>query len=464
LYPQTQNGTMNVASAYALETSTIGAVTNGYPDAAGQPLPTASGSTFTVGKNFASPATTSGDLNGLTYAFDYLNARLVLIDQFTPSDSLNLDGTTAHTLYDAVPQQQSWINTTVGGKPSSGHAFVFAHKGIITQQHIDVLFGDCPADSSGTFGGSSFTVASNGANNFITGISQAGARLFFCGHDHMHNRSIVKTTSGTAAQILHQLCQSVSSKFYTPNEDNPNGNGAVPAATSNDAFFCGGQRQSQLSQELYTVGFYIVTVDGANVTVDYYSAPAYPTYGSGTEDVITATPTLNFTKQESYGYGLNGKEFLVASGGTYTGVHDTGPSGTVAKILGGTNSNPNTDRSGRIYYNDVNTGWFQETAGTASDILVLWGMARNLGSPQTDVFVLSMSYDAAKGSSFVLATTNGAGVWVNAVDQNTAGTKKLVNGPWKSGYPLGTYGIDTTAKTVWAVLNYNGYFAAVTSA
>ncbi|MDR3673247.1 MAG: metallophosphoesterase, partial [Holophaga sp.] len=47
LYPQTQNGTMNVASAYALETSTIGAVTNGYPDAAGQPLPTASGSTFT---------------------------------------------------------------------------------------------------------------------------------------------------------------------------------------------------------------------------------------------------------------------------------------------------------------------------------------------------------------------------------------------------------------------------------
>ena len=33
------------------------------------------------------------------------------------------------------------------------------------------------------------------------------------------------------------------------------------------------------------------------------------------------------------------------------------------------------------------------TNDTASDILTLWGMASNLGSDQTDIYTLSMSYD-----------------------------------------------------------------------
>jgi hypothetical protein len=450
IYPQTQTGVMNGSSVYSHVQGTVSAAYNAMD--ANQPIPADSGSSFTLGSNFGTIGSPDTDLAGLSYGFDYSNARLVFIDQFTTPNSVDVGGA-AHSTNASAALQQPWITSALSGRTSGAHAFVFAHKGIITQQHVDVLFGADPSDAS-----------SAGINPFINSMVANKARLFFCGHDHIHNRSIVKNTSDPTKHITHQLCQSVSSKFYTPNEDNPIGNGAVPKFTSNDAYYCSGLRQTQLSQELYSVGFYIVTVDGANVTVDYYSAPAYPIAGSSTEDVITATPTLNFTKQETTGYSLKGKQFIVASGESYTGVKDTGPSGTVAQILSGTNSNANSDRSGRIYSNDVNTGWITETSGTASDVLVLWGMARNLGSGLTDQYVLSMTYDASKGSAFVLATPDAAGNWVNAVAQNSGGTTQMVKGAWKSSYGLGTYGIDTSAGTVWAVLNYNGYFAAVQGA
>jgi len=84
-----------------------------------------------------------------------------------------------------------------------------------------------------------------------------------------------------------------------------------------------------------------------------------------------------------------------------------------------------------------------------------------LGSPLTDVYTLSLSYDKTKGGSILLAIPDGSGNWINAADQVFGGAKKFIQGPWKSGYTLGTYGIDTATNTVWAVINFNGYFAAV---
>jgi hypothetical protein len=470
LFPQTQSGQMNATPA-----SAFSSVSAAYPaaDASAQPIPAVSGSAFTQGSHFAAIGSPSPNLLGLSYGFDFNNARLLFIDQFTTLDKLNPDELTPYALGTTASQQQTWINNALAGKPSGGHAFVFTHKGLITQQHIDTLFGDCPADANfpaaanaGTGAAAkTYNVAAGAANAFIRSMAGNGARLYFCGHDHNHSRSLVKTTdSGAAAQITHVLCQSVSSKFYTPNEFNAYGNSNVPACTSNDAYFCAGKRQTMLSQELYTVGYYIVTVDGPNVTVDYYSAPAYPTYSAPTENMILTTPTLNFTKRETFGYSQIGKEFLVGNGGAFTVVQDAGPSGTTAAILSGTNSNPNTDPSGRKYYNDVTTGWYAESTGTASDVLVLWGMGYTLGSSQTDVYTLSMSYDATKGSSFVLGTPDANGNWAKAVDQNLGGASKAVTGPWKSSYALGTYGMDPATKTVWAVLNYNGCFAAIAGA
>jgi hypothetical protein len=101
----------------------------------------------------------------------------------------------------------------------------------------------------------------------------------------------------------------------------------------------------------------------------------------------------------------------------------------------------------------------------ASDILTVWGMA-DLGSAQTDTYVLSMSFDHHRllpfrfGKGLLgLAARDGNGDWVNAVDMNFGGTKKFVFGPWKSGYELGTYGIDLKTHTAWAVINYNADFS-----
>jgi hypothetical protein len=199
--------------------------------------------------------------------------------------------------------------------------------------------------------------------------------------------------------------------------------------------------------------------------VDYYSARAYPTLSSG-EYLISTTPTLNFLRQETFGYCLNGKEFLVPQGQFYTAVQDSF-SGTTARILSGTNGSIATDGSLRPFTNAVDTGWSPKTSQTASDILTLWGMANSLGSDETDVYTLSMSYDPNKANSgilrsglFGLAARDEDGNWVNAVAMNFGGAKKFVLGPWDPSYKLGTYGVDTSTHTVWAVINYNANFAA----
>ncbi len=51
------------------------------------------------------------------------------------------------------------------------------------------------------------------------------------------------------------------------------------------------------------------------------------------------------------------------------------------------------------------------------------------------------------------------GKWINAVDRNFSGTRKFVVGPYKAKYGLGTYGVDPSTKTAWAVVNYSADFA-----
>ncbi len=450
IFPQTGGtaapaGTMNASPANVL------GLTN--PDSAKQPSPTKTGNTFTIGSNFSAIGSPSANLKGLSYGFDYNNARLLFIDQFTPLDGKDPDGA-AYGLGTTAKKQQSWVTSALSGRSASTtpHAFVFSHKGLITQQHVDVLFGNDPS-----------TASSPGMDDFIRSLDSNKVDFYFCGHDHNHNRSIVKAIDGNGAgQVHHILCSSNSSKFYTPNENNPTGRGAAgpSALKSNDDYFCGGKRQTQLSQELYTVGYYIVTVDGPNVQIDYYSAPVPVIYGDNTESLMLTTPTtLNFTRRETFGLSKTGKEFVLGNGDSYTAVQDTYKT-TAAKILAGANGNPIVDPSGRKYYNAVTTSWW-DASGTASDILALWGMAYTLGSDQTDVYVLQLNYDKSKGAP-VLASPDYNGNWVNAVDQNIGSSvKKLVQGPYTAGAALGTYGIDTTAGTVWAVINYNGYFAAV---
>jgi hypothetical protein len=425
VFPQTVSGLQNATPADVLSTDAVN------PDRPTQPSPGKTGSTFVLGANFSSPSTS---LNGLSYTFEYLNARFVLLDQFTPPDKSS----------NSIADQQSWIGSTLAGKDATSHAFVFTHKGLITETHADTLFGNNPA------------LNPDAQNAFLGSLESNGVHYLLGGHDHIYQRSIIVSPEG-ASQVEEITCASDSSKFYIPF-----GNPELPGTVNNDVKYNHPPRETSLAQELYTVGFYIFTVDGPRVNGDFYSAAVTPTR-LGPEYMVSTTPPLEFRKRDSFGYALNGRQFLVPQGQPYTSVRDSFAD-TTAEVLDGTNTGTAVDGSGRPLTQEVSTGWAPATAATGSDILTLWGMGGAPGDvPPPEVYTLSMSYDPAKEGSragtFGLANRDPGGTWVNAVDQNRGGAKTFVLGPWNATDTLGTYGIDPDTHTAWAVIDHGGTFA-----
>ena len=433
VFPQTMGGMQNATPANAFIANADDV--NTHPVAV-------SGSPFTMGMNFSQPSSVLTGItawDGLSYAFDYNNAHLTFLDQFMKSD-----GTSASGNYYITPQQ-AWISAELAAKPANSHNFVFSHKGLITENHVDTLFGSDPSKDPA------------GQDAFIASLASNGVRYLMMGHDHMHNRAVVTTTDGTTAKVQNITCSSDSSKFYIP---------AVPTNdTKYDLPAFGHTRETPIAQELNTVGYYIVTLDGVKATVDFYSAVVNPVLQSG-EYLIATTPAMSFTKRETFGYGLNGQQFVVPQGQSYTVVQDSF-AGTTAKILGGTNANTNVEGGGRNPVKTVDTGWNAGTCSTSSAILSLWMTDSTLGSEQTDTYVLSMSFDPTgvagllATGTFGLAVKDTNGNWVNAVNKDFGGTKTFVSGPWQASYALGTFGVDTstTPPTAWAVINHSSDFA-----
>jgi hypothetical protein len=396
-----------------------------------------------------SPSSVSADLTGMSYSFDYgwegNNARFVIIDDWaTPSKKVDAAG----YLYGySISDQQSWISSRLDkNSRNTLHSFVFSHQQPMGENHQDSLFSGY-ADANPDM-----------QNAYFACLRDNNIRYHISGHDHIHQRSIIVSPDSNS-NIQELICASNSSKFYTPKP------------LTDAKWYNQKRRETSVSQELYTVGFYIFTIDGPRVTVDYYSDDhgnwqsdeSYPAGPTGAGSHIT--PMFNFVKKETWGYSLNGKEFLVAQGQSYSVVQDR-HSGTMAKIIDGFNISTTKDGSGRNLTKTIDTGWSQKTQGIDSDILTLWGMA-DLGTEQTDVFTLSLSYDEdsvnpkdLNNGLFGMVTKDALGNWINAVSQNFGGTKKFVDGPWKSGYTLGTYGVDQNTHTVWAVINHNSDFAA----
>jgi hypothetical protein len=428
VFPQTQTGLMNATPADVF--GLIGHV----DDALTTPV-AATGGTFTMGSNFSSP---SAGTTGLSYAFDYNNIRFVMLDQF-----VSFDGTASSSGGNYLDPQLPWIAGTLAGKPAGGHALVFGHKGLITENHVDTLFGADPSKDP------------TGQDTFINALAGNGVRYYFGGHDHMHNRSLVTTTDGITANVQDIIGASDSSKFYIP---------AIPANDQKyDVAAFGHPRQAQIAQELNTVGYYIFTVDGAKVSVDFYSAIVNPTLASG-EYLISASIPMTFTKRETFGYGLTGQEKIVAESTSYAGSLGSF-AGTSASILSGTNTSTAKDGSTRALNHLVDSAWDAATCATSSSILTLWGTS-DLGAASGDTLALSMSFDRSQVSDatlvsggFGLAAQDSAGNWTSAVAQNVGGTPAFVLGAWTASYPLGTFGVDPATNTAWAVVNHAGRFA-----
>ena len=126
---------------------------------------------------------------------------------------------------------------------------------------------------------------------------------------------------------------------------------------------------------------------------------------------------------------------------------------TQAQLLGGTNGAAAAT---------VTTSWSASPNPTKiiSDVL-------NFKGTGTSTFALQLSYAATgKGAAWEnsfasLGWLNGSSQWVNAIDGNTGGTPAKYLGAYDPSYTLGSWGVDSTNHTVWAVVNHNSEFAVV---
>ena len=420
-------------------------------------------------RDFSSPTNVSSDLNGMSYSFDYgrgrNSARFVMLDNWvTPSKDTSAAG------YDygySFGDQQSWISSRLD-KDNRGttQAFVFAHQPLIAENHQDSPFVG-------------YTNANPAMQNaFIASLQNNDVKYYISGHDHICQRSVIASPDGVSS-VEEIISASNSSKFYTPK------------ALDNANWFGQKSRETSIDQDAYRVGYYIYTVDGPRVTVDYYaddhgSWQSDANYPYGTLDLVNfplnVTPTFHFVKRASWGYSLNGKEFIVGGGAgngsstgntSYSVVKDS-HDGTSMQILAGSYDNLAKDVSpltsaagspGRTLAQAVDTGWTDSRCrdDVDSDILTLWGMTP-MGATQTDTYALSMSVHKCHGHSCwggcsTLLAKDANGRWVKAVDLNAGGTKKYMPGAYKSTYGLGTYGYDPKTGSVWAVVNHEGTFA-----
>lgn len=407
------------------------------------PQTVGNGSNLAGATNFT-PNPTASNLTGLSYSFDYSNVRCVFIDQFVRLDGTNQDGTTSYN--NNLLDQIDWFKASLSSRPSDQHAFVFSHKNLIGQNHKDVVTG------------ANLAANATERDRFIQILDTTGVAYYMGGHDHVHHRSIV-TDAAHHYNVDQIICSSNSYKFYTPKSGDEG-------------------REIPVAQELYTIGFYIVTVDGPRVTVDFYSASHGQDYGSVS---LISLPPLAFHLRERFGYSLNGSKFAIERNGALTEVSSTN-SGFTAKVLSGVNGNTETDYLNRQLYKTVNTGWMASTAVTnaGSPIFSLWGMVDNLSlydasltgmlpaadePTVTDTYTLSLSYNPKKfrptqlaSGRVAIAVSDADNLWRNAVELNEGGAKKFVYGPWKESYGLGTYGVDPKTSTAWAVLNNEGDF------
>jgi|GEM_PF-295008 len=466
IFPQTQNGSHNLTPLDAFITTTF----YGTPAAVTTPA-------FFAGNSFACLPT----MEGLTYSFDYDNARFVLIDQFTKPDG------TAHANLDAA--DVAWIGNQFASRSANTHAFSFAHKGLVTENHADNLFNSTNPTAS--------QASKDLMETFMGYLQNNGVRYHMGGHDHMHNRAIVSSPNTGAYQVQNLIAASNSYKFYIPPYQD--------LYQTQTAFR---SLEKPIAQELFTVGYYVFTVDGPKVTVDHYAMPnGCDGDCDQTTDVIPYagnTPTANgkyanpvpFTRHDTFGYSLNGIEKIVDQGAGYALTDttakaisngETGYLGTTAKILDGVNGGIGKDYNLRPLAKSVTTGWTPALAGLSSDVFTLWGMQDNLStkltplnsaSPaytnytyvvpdtvRTDTYTLSLTYDPAtapvagvRNGGFGLAGRGAEGRWVNAVDMNIGGALKYVQRAWQPGDTLGTYGVDTATNSAWAVINHAGDF------
>ncbi len=328
-------------------------------------------------------ATVAVASDGISYSVTHNNTKVVLLDILTEDSTTAMDAVTP------------WVASQVKASDHT-QSFVFSHKTMLGQ-----------ANKDNQFGGSNDANPTQ-QNNFMKALQDGGTRYVISGHDHLYHRSEVTSPDGTA-KVEEIISGSDSSGYFTP---------GAPFST----------REQPFAQQLRKTGYTIYSVDGPRVTGQYFGSTPL-----ANGDVDPNTP---FALLETFGYSTNGKQFIVASGGSLSAVQDT--YGTTTMRLSGTNTSTVKTSDGRLVNKDINTGWTDKLAGFASDALTLWGVADVGSATSSFSFTLTMSYG---GGDVYIARQNADGTWTRLTSTvNGDGTvSALVN----SG---GTYAVASVPE------------------
>ena len=159
-----------------------------------------------------------GEVN-LTYAVRHRNALIVGLDQYVAIHRVN----------------QEWLDGVLAANDAP-HVFVFGHEPAYAAIHTDCL-DDHP----------------EARDAFWRSIAAAGARTYFCGHDHMYNRALVH--DGDALPDVYQLIVATA---------------GAPPYTFDHAY--GGDNGDASVEEIFTdtpYGYVLVEIHGKQVTLTW---------------------------------------------------------------------------------------------------------------------------------------------------------------------------------------------------
>ena len=133
----------------------------------------------------------------ITFSFLYDNIFIAGMDvyYYTPRPPfVNEDGSIDEYQFHRV--NQKWLDTQLAEAMGS-HIFTYTHEPAFKLDHTDCLQGNsCPTMQINY---------SKSRNRFWESLRDAGARVYFCGHDHGYAHVVVKDGDGNPDNDIHQF-------------------------------------------------------------------------------------------------------------------------------------------------------------------------------------------------------------------------------------------------------------------
>lgn len=177
---------------------------------------------------------------GLTYTFIHRGIKFIMLDTFVLKSN-DPDCRDKWGIADYLPWLQEQLE-----KKDYEQAIILAHKNLVGMKHKDNIFSDNDENQN------SFPETQN---KFYNLISKHHVPVYFSGHDHMYNHSVIDSPDGQNS-VRQVICGSCSHKFYEPKPP------YLP-------------RQKTIKQELNRIGFVIGRIAPDRLTVDYYSTEPF---------------------------------------------------------------------------------------------------------------------------------------------------------------------------------------------